>query len=107
MEKNNNTNLILEDYEIKFSYKKSKSNLNISFNRVAFIFFVFLIVSLIFSSKAIYLGSFVKEGNKPHITKSDYRSSIIDRDGNILAKTVITTNIGINPNLVINKKKNF
>jgi|TARA_B100002003_G_scaffold6163_1_gene5576 cell division protein FtsI (penicillin-binding protein 3) len=105
MGKNNNTNLILEDYEIQFSYKKSKSNLNISFNRVAFIFFVFLIVSLIFSSKAIYLGSFGKEGNKPHIIKSDYRSSIIDRDRNILAKTVITTNVGINPNLVINKKK--
>ena len=29
MEKNNKGNLILEDYDSKFSYKKSKSNLNI------------------------------------------------------------------------------
>ena len=47
MKKNHKTNLILEDYDSEFSYKKSKSNLNISFNRVAFIFFVFLVISLI------------------------------------------------------------
>ena len=53
MEKNNNTNLILEDYEIKFSYKKSKSNLNISFNRVAFIFFVEFFVKVVAKIKII------------------------------------------------------
>ena len=31
--------LILEEYENEFSYKKSKTNLNIEFNRIAFIFF--------------------------------------------------------------------
>ena len=102
---NNNSNLILEEYESEFSYKKPKSNLIISFNRVAFIFFIFLIVFLIFSSKAIYLGSLKKEAIELKIPKPVYRASIIDRDGNILAKSVITTNVGINPNLVINKKK--
>ena len=66
-----------------------------------------MIVFLIFSSKAIYLGSLKKEAIKLEIPKPIYRASIIDRDGNILAKSVITTNVGINPNLVINKKKTF
>ena len=103
MEKKNETNLILEDYKTHFYYQKS--NLNISFNRVAFIFFVFLVISIIFSSKALYLGSLKKNKNNIEVAKLDYRASLIDRDGNILAKTVITTNVGINPNLVINKDK--
>ena len=45
---NNNSNLVLEEYESEFSYQKPKSNLIISFNRVAFIFFVFLIITKIF-----------------------------------------------------------
>ena len=57
---NNNSNLVLEEYESEFLYQKPKSNLIISFNRVAFIFFVFLIISIIFSSKAIYLGGLKK-----------------------------------------------
>ena len=35
----------------------------------------------------------------------NYRSSILDRNDNILAKTVFTTNVGLNPNLVIDKKR--
>ena len=103
MEKKNKTNLFLEDYETHFYYQKS--NLNISFNRIAFIFFIFLTISIIFSSKALYLGSLKKKENNIEVAKLDYRASLIDRDGNILAKTVITTNVGINPNLVINKDK--
>ena len=103
MEKKNKTNLFLEDYETHFYYQKS--NLNISFNRIAFIFFIFLTISIIFSSKALYLGSLKKNENNIEVAKLDYRASLIDRDGNILAKTVITTNVGINPNLVINKDK--
>ena len=103
MKKKNETNLILEDYETHFYYQKS--NLSISFNRIAFIFFIFLTISIIFSSKALYLGSLKKNENNIEVAKLDYRASLIDRDGNILAKTVITTNVGINPNLVINKDK--
>ena len=40
---NNKRNIILEEYENEFSYKKSKTNLDIQFNRIAFIFFVFLL----------------------------------------------------------------
>ncbi len=105
MEKNIKKKLILEDYESKFSYKKNKSNIDISFNRIAFIFFIFLIIFIIYSSKAIYFGTVPKKNKIFHSDESDYRASIIDRSGNILAKTVITTNVGINPNLVIDKKK--
>ena len=44
---NKKTNVTLEEYENKFSYKKSKTNLNIEFNRIAFIFFVFVVISII------------------------------------------------------------
>ena len=37
--------------------------------------------------------------------KENFRSSILDKDGNILAKSVPIINLGINPNLVINKEK--
>ena len=39
-----------------FNFKESKSNLKISFERIAFIFFIFFIISAIFSTKPLYLG---------------------------------------------------
>ena len=60
MNEDNNENIILEEYENEFSYKKSKSNLNIQFNRVAFIFFIFFIISLIYSIQLLHLGSLKK-----------------------------------------------
>ena len=54
-------NITLESYENEFSFKENRSNLNISFNRIAFIFFVFLIICIIFSSKAIYFGTIQKK----------------------------------------------
>ena len=52
-----NQRLILENYESDFFYEKNKSNLNITFNRIAFIFFVFLIICTIYSIKIFYLGT--------------------------------------------------
>ena len=102
---NKNKNLIIEEYDNQFLYQSKKSNLNISFNRVAFIFFVFGIVSIIFSIKAVYLGSLTKSIKNLNLQESEFRSTIIDRNDNIIAKTIITSNIGINPKLVIDKKK--
>ena len=99
-------NIILEEYENRFSYKKSKTNLNIEFNRIAFIFFVFLFISIIFSIQLLHLGSLKEESkikSAPNI--KNYRADIIDRNGNYLAKTVSSIDIGINPAEVINKKK--
>jgi len=100
-------NVILEEYENEFSYKKSKTNLNIEFNRIAFIFFVFLIISIIYSIQLLHLGSLKKEANsiKPLITKKNYRADIVDRNGNYLVKSVSSIDIGISPIEIIDKKK--
>jgi len=99
-------NIILEEYENRFSYKKNKTNLNIQFNRIAFIFFVFLVISIIFSIQLLHLGSLKLESNIKSIHNiKNYRADIIDRNGNYLAKTVSSIDIGINPVEVIDKKK--
>ena len=102
-----NQNIILEEYENEFSYKKSKTNLNIRFNRIAFIFFVFLTISIIFSIQLLHLGSLNEEKNslKKSISKDNYRADIIDRNGNYLVKTVRSIDIGINPVEIIDQKK--
>jgi len=92
------------DFE-KLGNKYDKNKLNISFNRAAFIFFTFVIVLLIFSLKAFYLTGKKLPKNSIVNSKKEIRSNILDRNNKILAKTIITRNIGINPNLVINKKK--
>ena len=93
----------LEEDTNNFQFKNnSKSiNLSISFNRIAFIFFVFSLFFLIFSLKLIYLGNADFINKKNSLAVSDFRSTIVDRNGNILAKSIITKNIGINPSEVI------
>ena len=89
----------------KLSSKYNKNNLIITFNRVAFIFFIFILVLIIFSLKAFYLtGKNLPKNNNIEF-KKEIRSNIVDRNNNILAKTILTRNIGINPNLVIDKQK--
>jgi len=103
----NRKNLTLENYENKFLYKENRSNLNISFNRIAFIFFIFLMISFIYSIKVFYLGSLHSKFLQKKIIqiKTNFRADIIDNNGNFLAKTVNTLTIGIKPNLIINEKK--
>ena len=54
---NENSKIVLEDQENDFLYVKSKSNLNLSFNRISFIFFIFFIIFLIYSIQLIHLGT--------------------------------------------------
>ena len=107
MSKDSFERIIIEDYESEFLFKKDKSNLNITFNRIAFIFFIFLIICLVYSSRILYLGSLKtdKELVTTYPVKTNYRADIIDNNGNFIVKSVRTTDIGINPNLVIDKKK--
>jgi len=102
-----NSKIILENYENEFSYRKSKTNLNIQFNRIAFIFFVFLVISIIFSIQLLHLGASKKtiDNTKSKTINKNYRADIIDRNGNFLVKTVSSIDIGINPVEVIDKKK--
>ena len=99
-------NVIFEKYENEFSYKKSKTNLNIKFSRIAFIFFIFLVISVVYSIQLLHLGSLKSNFDKikPAIDKKNYRADIIDRNGNYIVKTVSTINVAIKPNEIINKK---
>ena len=101
--------IIIEDYKNNFVYKKNDANLNIQFNRVAFIFFIFFIIYLIYAIHLIHLGS-----RKPKVEITDslpafvnklYRADITDINGNYLAKTVKSIDIGIKTSDVIDKKK--
>ena len=102
---NKKDNLIIEDFSTKFNYKKKQSNLIISFNRIAFIFFIFAVIFFTCSLKLFYLAGHDNSFQKNSITNSDFRSTILDRNGVILAKSVITRNIGINPPEIIDKEK--
>ncbi len=108
--KNKNIKIILEDQQNKFLYEKNKSNLNISFNRISFIFFIFFIFFLIYSIHLIHLGSRkanVELNNTALILPSNnfHRADIVDRNGTYLVKTVNSTDIGISTQKVIDKKK--
>ena len=107
MTKNNERKIYLRDLDDEFSFSKKLTKKNISFNRVAFIFFFFVVISLIFSVKIFYYGSISKEIllQKEISKKSLVRSDFIDSDGNYLAKTVLTNNVGLNPKSVSDKKK--
>ena len=100
---NENSKNSNQSYE-NFIFRENKSYLKISFERIAFIFFVFFILAIIFSSKVIFLSiKKIPEIQKVE-KKKNFRSTILDNDGNILAKSVPVINLGINPNLVINKE---
>ena len=96
-----------ENYGNEFTYEVNKSNLNISFNRIAFIFFIFLMICSIYSIKVFYLGMLNSnlEERKINQIKKNFRVDIVDNNNNIIAKTVNTLTVGINPNLIIDEKK--
>jgi cell division protein FtsI (penicillin-binding protein 3) len=107
MNDKSNKNIILEKYENEFSYKKSKSNLNIEFNRIAFIFFIFFAITIIYTIQLLHLGSLESKKNQvvPTTNNKNYRADIVDRNGIYLVKTVSSIDIGINPTEIIDKKK--
>ena len=105
---NNKDRFILYDNDDEFEYSKKKSDINIRFNRVAFIFFVFFIISIIYSIHLIHLGSRKSDDlNKNQIEAFNKlkRADIVDRNGNFLAKTVSSIDIGINPVEIIDEEK--
>ncbi len=107
MSKNFNR-FVLYNNEDEFEYVKKETDVNIKFNRVAFIFFVFFIISIIFSIHLIHLGSRKSntiKNDQPKIINKLHREDIVDRNGNFLAKTVSSIDIGINPVEIIDQKK--
>ena len=107
MNKDKSEIFVLEDYESEFSYKKNKSNLNITFNRIAFIYFVFFMISIIYSIKVFYLGSLNSKIKIEKFSpiKKNYRADILDNNGDFIAKAVNTQTAGINPDSIIDEKK--
>ena len=95
----------MNNIDENFKFEANRSNLKISFERISFIFFIFFIITIIFTSKTIYLGFKKTNQTQTLKEKEKYRASIMDRNGNIIAKTVRVTNLGINPNQLINKEK--
>ena len=105
----NKSKIIIEDYKSEFKFNKKDTGLNIKFNRVAFIFFVFFVTYLIYSIHLIHLGSRKVKSEKVNdlttIKNKLYRADIIDTNGNYLAKTVKSIDIGLKTSDIINKKK--
>ena len=106
---NKNSRIILEDQQSNFSYKKSKSKLKISFNRVSFIFFIFFIIFIIYTIHLIHLGSRniqnLETDNSKQPLNALYRADITDRNGNYLVKTVSSIDVGISTKKVIDQRK--
>ena len=105
----NKSKLTIKDYQSDFTFKKKDNGLNIQFDRVAFIFFVFFIIYLIYTIHLIHLGSRNSKSEKINnllISQNQlYRADIIDINGNYLAKTVNSIDIGLKTSDVINQKK--
>ncbi|MDC0533661.1 penicillin-binding protein 2 [Candidatus Pelagibacter sp.] len=106
---NKEKRIIIEDQENDFLYEKSKSNLDIRFNRIAFIFFIFFIISLIYSIHLMHLGSrksnIEARTNIKQPLNNLYRADIVDRNNKYLVKTVTSVDVGISPLKIIDEKK--
>ena len=101
--------IILETQENDFSYKRSKSNLNITFNRISFIFFIFFIIFIIYLVHLAHLGSRSSKINETNDLKKAsnkiYRADITDTNNKYLVKTINSIDIGISPSKIIDEKK--
>ena len=101
--------IIIENQQNDILYQKNRSNLNITFNRIAFIFFMFLIICLIYSIHLVHLGSRntkTKELNNIKLSSNKlYRADIVDNNFRYLVKTMDSIDIGISPSKIIDEKK--
>jgi len=107
--KSKDSKIILENQQRDFLYQKSKSNLDITFNRISFIFFIFFVICLIYSIHLIHLGSRkakIEDFDNTKTTSSTlYRADIVDRNHKYLVKTINSIDIGISPSKIIDEKK--
>ena len=101
--------IYLEDQQNNFLYQESKSNLNITFNRISFIFFIFFMIFIIYTIHLIHLGSRKSNLDKTYKIETSsnnlYRADIVDRNNKFLVKTVSSIDIGISSKKVIDTKK--
>ncbi len=92
----NNLNSDLDNFD--------NSKFKINLNRIAFIFIVIFIIIILYSTRIIYLSSKTIENQKYNLNQIN-RADITDRNGNYISKSVFTTNVGVDPKMVRDKKK--
>ena len=77
-------NFYFQDYDYSENIKDpSKSEMNISFNRVSFIFFIFVVIGFIYSIKIVYLASINNKNyfiNSSHTKLLKTRQEILDKN---------------------------
>ena len=112
--KNNNINknkksFYYDDYSHENNIKtKNNNSIEISKNRMAFTFFVILSIAVILGIKILYLSFFEKESFSNIYSKKIFlpnRLDIVDRNGEILARSVNAWAAGISPKLIKDEKK--
>ena len=112
--KNNNTqknkkSFYYDDYSHTNNIKtKNNNSIEISKNRMAFIFFVILSIAAILGIKILSLSFFEKESFSNIYNKKNFlpnRIDIVDRNGEILARSVNAWAAGISPKLIKDEKK--
>ena len=104
----NNYKIILENKKNEFNFKKGNSKFHVSFNRVAFIFFCFFLISLIYSIHLLHLGSRQEKisiNNFVSISNNLYRADIVDRNDNYLVKKYCDIHYHLQNHLVIQKSE--
>jgi len=98
-----------EDYETsEYKGQLKYPKIKLSLNRISFIFFIFLVVAIVFGSKIIYLALIKNENYYTHktiTTPISKRQDILDRNNNLLARSVNLFSAAIKPELIKNKKK--
>ena len=103
MNKNKNNKIIISKLDLNLNdFDKKKFNVNL--NRVAFIFLIIFFFVILYSTRVIYLSSKTLQNDSHIINKKD-RADITDRHGAYISKSVFTSNVGVDPKLVKNKKK--
>ena len=111
MKKNNKKkSFYFEDYtESKLDNNpKSLDSVKILPSRVVFIFFTFLCLILIFSTKITYISLSKNENIRKNFDEKSIvkkRRNIVDRNGSILATNVNLYDVGVRPKLLKNEDK--
>ena len=112
--KNNNTkknkkSFYYDDYSHTNNIKTQNNNsIEISKSRMAFTFFVILSIAAILGIKILYLSFFEKESFSNIYNKKNFlpnRIDIVDRNGEILARSVNAWAAGISPKFIKDEKK--
>ncbi len=98
-----------EDYsESEIIFNEDNNIFKVSLSRVAFLFFVFVSLIVIFCIKIIYLSVYPENSTFSKKTNNSFikeRADIVDRNGIILARNIEIYDAGIRPKLVKDKKK--